>query len=98
MIRTIVKLAVLLCLAVSVFINVLALAGFFHRDLVREKDAVIDRFERRVEELEGANRKLAVTIDIFEKTIAEYAAVHARARREIAAIRAKLQALYAEGQ
>jgi outer membrane murein-binding lipoprotein Lpp len=98
MLRAIAKLAFLILLAASVCLNVLALAGCFHRDLIREKDALIDRFERRVTDLAQANRRLTVTLDVLEKTLSEYAAVNARTGREITAIREKYEKISAGGQ
>jgi outer membrane murein-binding lipoprotein Lpp len=91
------RLAFLVLFAVSVVLNVVALAGCFHRDLVREKDELIDRFQRRVEDLEKANEGLSVRLSAMEKSIAEYAAVDAKAGRKLEKIMEKYYALRPQG-
>ncbi len=72
MIRFILRLGVLVLLAASIVLNVLALSGLFQRDLIREKDRTIARFESRVDDLQRKNAELAAALDEFDRVMRAY--------------------------
>jgi septal ring factor EnvC (AmiA/AmiB activator) len=72
MIRFILRLGVLVLLAASIVLNVLALSGLFQRDLIREKDRTIARFESRVDDLQRKNAELSAALTEFDRAMREY--------------------------
>jgi hypothetical protein len=82
MLRRIFTAAFFILFAVSLAFNVLSLAGCFQKNLLREKDEIVARFTRRVEELEQANKRLAAGFDAFEKKLEAYEAL--RGQRDAA--------------
>jgi hypothetical protein len=98
MLKRIVWLVLAVLFVASVSINLLALGGCLdRRDLQREKDRIVERFNAQVSDLEARNRRLEESQRFLEARLRTFMATYASARAELARILDEYRQLKTEG-
>ena len=87
-----------LCLAAllagSLTVNLLFFSGCFGGNaLVREKDALLDRFQKRITDLEEENRAFRETLAVLQTRLEKFLGVHNQFRTEMKGVMEKFKAL-----